>query len=187
MKPFRDPTTGQTWANPRELIDHIVTNHHDHLRMTLPELDDLADRVADEASVPAHVKDRLQAELMVLAERLDRHLSEQESCVFPLIRHLDEAAGTTEWAYELGDNLEWMVDRLSRENQELSNTLDQVRQFMREAGWSENAAATPDSVAELRVLCDQLPRHIRLEADVLCPWVKQLLQEEGLLSARQYW
>ena len=122
-----------------------------------------------------------------MTQRLERHLSEQESCVFPLIRHLEEAVGTSEWAYELGDNLEWMIDRLSRENHELLSQLDQVRESLRTAGWADDVPTTPDAVGELRLLCDDLPRHIRLEADVLCPWVQELLQEEGLLSPTGYW
>ena len=187
MKVFRDPTSGKCWATPHELIDHIVTAYHDYVRMTLPELDELSDRIAREVIVPGCLKDGICSELTTLADLLERHVSEQENWLFPMIRHLDDAAGETEWALELGDCLQWLMDRVAHENVELLDHMERLQACVRDEARSGKEPLIANLAEQVEGLCKDLPKHARLETDVLLPWVKEVIKEEGLVSSGQYW
>ena len=188
MKLFPHPTDpGRSWVSPHELIDHIVTVHHDYLRMTLPDLEEFNDWIASQGTLPSRLKDGMCSELTALADLLERHLSEQENWLFPMIRHLDEAAGQTEWAFQLGDCLEWLMDRVSHENVDLLGHVGSLQAYMRDLAHSANEPPIANLAGQVATVCNDLPKHARLETEVLIPWVKELIKEEGLVCTGQYW
>ena len=187
MNVFRDPTSGRSWVSPHELIDHIVTAHHDYVRMTLPELDEFSDRIAHEFIVPRRIRDGMCSELATLADLLERHVSEQENWLFPMIRHMREAGDQTEWDFELGDCLDWLMDRVAHENVELLGHMERLQGCLRELAGSGNEMVVANLAEQVEGLCKDVPKHARLETDVLIPWVKELIKEEGLVSSGQYW
>ena len=89
-----------------ELCDHIVAEHHDRLRVELPRLDGLLERV-----VRAHAEERPSVEqlrdtFVALRTDLEGHLAAEEELLFPLVRsdgpydaaQLDELEHDHEWA-----------------------------------------------------------------------------------------
>ena len=182
MNTIQDAVSGSTWSNPHELIDHIVTAHHDYARMMLPDLEQLADRVAGDGECSIANKDQLESLLCELTDLVERHLTEQESWLFPLIRHLHDGGGETEWSYELDESLEWMMDRMARENQELLSLAMQLHDSLVGDGSMKNYPLVADLAKQVQVLCRDMPKHLRLETDVLFPRVKGLINEEGMTN-----
>ncbi|HEY7603186.1 MAG TPA: iron-sulfur cluster repair di-iron protein [Gaiellaceae bacterium] len=69
-----------------ELVDHIVSAHHDRLRQELPRLDGLLAKV-----VRAHADEdpqlrELQATFVSLRAELEEHMADEEERLFPLCR-----------------------------------------------------------------------------------------------------
>jgi len=75
---------------PVELVDHILTTHHEYLHEELPLLDALAAKVRDvhgERHPELHEVARLFGELRA---DLEPHLAKEEQVLFPAIRRLVE-------------------------------------------------------------------------------------------------
>ena len=83
MSAIRDPTTGGSWSNPRELMDHIAAVHHGYIRLTLPMLGRLTERIAHEHLVPVGLMDRFERQFTALADLLETHIAMQECRLFP--------------------------------------------------------------------------------------------------------
>jgi iron-sulfur cluster repair protein YtfE (RIC family) len=181
-----DPTTEQLWT-PRQLIEHIVAAHHDRLRLVLAELDQVSEQIASEHCVPDELSDRLEQTLTPLVDLLETHLSEQEGCLFPMIRHLHEAAGETEWASEFDESVELLMDRSARENQEAIDLVQQVQACLRHPAWFGKSPLVDELIEEVQSLHEDLIEHICLETNVLFPKVRQQLKADGLTHAGLFW
>jgi iron-sulfur cluster repair protein YtfE (RIC family) len=181
MNAIRDANSGRSWRNPRELIEHIVAGYHDTIRLTLPDLEQLTDVIGRQDGVPLAVRERLESELTELTDLLERHVAEQEGWVFPLIRHIKDVTDETEWDYVVGDSLHWLMDRAGNEDAELLDRAEQVAVLLRDVAVSRTDSIVPDLIERVQVLCRDLPNHAHLEAQVLFPWVEELIKEEGLV------
>ena len=179
-------SSSRSWATPHELIDHIVTTYHDHTRMALPELGEVLERVTEDRVLAAGPRERLISELTALADQLETHLEEQEGWLFPIIRHMDEAADESEWACELAESLEWLMDRAAHENGQTLTQLNRVQRCLRGAAIGDQQLAT-DLIEQVQLVGKNLREHTQLETDVLFPWVKELLTAEGLVTSGLYW
>ena len=181
MNAIRDANSGRSWRNPRELIDHIVATYHDTIRLTLPDLEQLTDTIGREELVPLAARERLESELIELTDLLERHIAEQEGWLFPLIRHIKDATDETEWDYVVGDSLHWLMGREGGADAELLDRAEQVGTLLRDAArnWKEPIVA--DLIERVQLVCRDLPTHARLEAEVLFPYVEELIKEEGLV------
>lgn len=181
MNAIRDANSGRFWRNPRELIDHIVATYHDTIRLTLPDLEQLTDMIGRQEVVPLAARERLESELTELTDLLERHVAEQEGWVFPLIRHIKDVPDETEWDYVVGDSLHWLMDRAGHEDAELLDRAQQVGTLLHDAARNWKDPIVADLIERVQVLCRNLPNHARLEAQVLFPWVEELIKEEGLV------
>jgi iron-sulfur cluster repair protein YtfE (RIC family) len=181
MNTIRDPVTGRSWATPHECAEHIVASHHGYLRLTLPMLDRLAERIAREKLVPITVMDRFQREFTALADLLETHIAKQECWFFPKIRELREPVGETAWACRVGDRLEEQMDRLTRDNQETLAMLGQIEACLTDARWLGGGPVVDQLVGDIRELHENFAQHARLEMDVLFPHVRGLLQAQALV------
>lgn len=180
MNAIQDTVSGKTWERPQQLIDHIVTFHHDYMRMMLPELERCADRMASDADWPAAIREELEAQLNELTELLQKHLTEQESFLFPLIRHFRDSDDETEWNYELDDSLQWIIERFVRENEGLLRQARRVRDSLDEVAGESPAPFLAELIDQVRMLSARLPKHIHLETQILFPFVRALIKEEGM-------
>jgi iron-sulfur cluster repair protein YtfE (RIC family) len=182
-----DLTTERLWATPRVLIDHIVTAYHDRLRLVLAELDQVPEQIASEQRVAGELIDHLQQSLALLVDRLETHLSEQEGCLFPMIRHLHEEEGETEWAAEFDDSIELLMDRMVHENQETLNLIEQVQTCLRQPAWSGKGPLVNELAGEVQSLQHNFKEHIRLEAEMLFPKVREQLKADGFTPCGLFW
>jgi iron-sulfur cluster repair protein YtfE (RIC family) len=180
MNTIREPTSGRSWATARELIDHIGATHHGYLRLTLPVLDRLSEQIACEKLVPITLTDRFERKFTALADLLETHIAKQECWLFPKIRELREPVGETAWACRMGDSLEELMDRLTRDNQDALALLQQIETCLTDARWTGKGPLVDQLVEDIRELHENFVQHARLESDVLFRHVRELLQAQTL-------
>jgi regulator of cell morphogenesis and NO signaling len=83
--------TDWTKASMRQLINHIVSTHHEYVKAELPRLALLAERVVfRHGDTQAHLP-QLKSVLAQLDEELTHHLAKEEHVLFPYISKLEEA------------------------------------------------------------------------------------------------
>jgi hypothetical protein len=73
------------------------------------------------------------------------------------------------------------MDRAGNEDAELLDRAEQVAVLLRDVAVSRTDSIVPDLIERVQVLCRDLPNHAHLEAQVLFPWVEELIKEEGLV------
>ena len=163
------------WATPRELTNHIVAVHHECRRLSLRHLDGLIARIVRERIVSPGLMDRLAREFTALTEVLETHMAKQECWLFRMIRQLREPVGDVAWAYQVETGLDKLLDQLAHENQEALTLMEQVLICLSDRGWARKGPLVDELVVDTRELGDDLVEHIRLETDVLFPWVREML------------
>lgn len=91
--PFGDGQDGAecTRMTASELVDHVITRHHDYLREELPRLSGMIDRVvaAHHANHPELAE--LRKTFAGLRTEMDSHTMKEEQVLFPLIKQLEQA------------------------------------------------------------------------------------------------
>ena len=83
-----DPPADWSSMEPPELIDHLEATHHAYLRAALPQLTQLAEKVAGvhgDTHPELHDVARTHAELRA---DLEPHLLKEEQVLFPMVREL---------------------------------------------------------------------------------------------------
>lgn len=156
----RDP--GQ--ADPRalttpQLIDHIVTQHHQYLRRALPFVQGLAAKVSRVHGKRNPKLHDLSAKVSALSESLLSHLDEEEGVLFPALT----SGGPDERAAKL-------LASMLAEHLAVAALLEQIRSA------SDEFVVPEWGCNSYRVLCatlEQLERdtftHVHLENHVLLP------------------
>jgi iron-sulfur cluster repair protein YtfE (RIC family) len=180
MKAIKDSASGRSWATPQELIEHISATYHAYLRLTLPLLDRLADRIAREKLVPITLLDRFQREFTVLVDLLKTHIVEQECLFFPKIQGLRQPVGETAWVCRITDRLESQIEQLTRDNQEVLDLFTRIEACLADSRWVGRGLLVEQMVLNIRELHENFVQHARLEVDVLCPHLRGLLHSQAL-------
>jgi iron-sulfur cluster repair protein YtfE (RIC family) len=162
------------------LIEHIAATHHGYLRLTLPVLDRLTERIAREKLLPITLMDRFEREFTALSDLLETHIAKQECWFFPKLRELREPVGETAWACRVGDSLEEQMDRLTRDNQEALAMLEHIEACLTDARWIGKGPLVDQLVEDIGALHENFMQHARLESDVLFPHVRELLHAQVL-------
>jgi regulator of cell morphogenesis and NO signaling len=76
---------------PADLVDHLETTHHHHLKQELPRLEELAAKVNLAHGVSHPELDDVAATVAEIRAELEPHLRKQEDVLFPMIRTLASA------------------------------------------------------------------------------------------------
>jgi regulator of cell morphogenesis and NO signaling len=90
----RPDTSERKWvgAGSAELIQHILSVHHDFLRRELPRLDGLIEKVV-EAHGPNHPElSEVRATFLALRDELQSHMAKEENVLFPAIVRAEPGA-----------------------------------------------------------------------------------------------
>jgi uncharacterized protein (DUF2267 family)/iron-sulfur cluster repair protein YtfE (RIC family) len=166
----------KSWETWRDLMACIVTTYHDALNMAVPRLEGILDELARERRMPIHLLDRLLREFSALADSLRMHLSQQEECLFPMIRHACRSVEEAGWSYHFDDPVEDSMDEAAREGQEAVASLKRVEDCLEGANGPEKGALVGKLAKGLRELRQDLEEHTQLEAEILFPAVRDLLR-----------
>ncbi len=84
-------TNTKTWldATLTELADHIQQTHHAFLKVELPRLQELADKVARVHGIKEPRLVQVAAIFSAMRQEIEQHTTKEEMVLFPFIRKLD--------------------------------------------------------------------------------------------------
>ncbi len=93
-------TSGSTaeerdWASApiSELVDHIITTHHQYLRQELPRVSNLIDKVVNAHGSRAAKLSNVRAVFGGLKSELDSHMWKEENILFPACKEIGDNNG----------------------------------------------------------------------------------------------
>lgn len=140
-----------------ELIDHLVSHHHEGLRRDLPALVAEAKRIEREQAQHPAVPRGLADTLAALSSELESHMLSEESSVFPALR-----TGTRRGPIDME------IRMMGRDHDDHARHLERIR--AQTANLTAPADASTDWAklyADLVTLEAELRRHIDLEDGIL--------------------
>jgi regulator of cell morphogenesis and NO signaling len=153
-----------------ELIDHIVRTHHAYVRVELPRLQEMAERVARKHSASDARLPEVYIAVTELAADLTAHMDEEEQTFFPLVRRIAQAAAIAA-AEEAA--LESRMAQMEREHHHAGRLFGRVRLLT--DGFQAGADACNTHCAMLAGLAEfeaDLHLHVHKENNVLFPKVR---------------
>jgi regulator of cell morphogenesis and NO signaling len=164
--------TDWTAAPLRALIDHIVSTHHEYLKLELPRLTAMMTKVA--AAHREHhgaMLEPLGETFLALRDELESHLMKEEMVLFPLVRSLEAAAlaGLPSPPSHCG-SVNNPIRVMVHEHDNAGSALVRMRQLTADYAVPADACNTFRGLLHgLRELEGDLHRHIHLENNILFP------------------
>jgi regulator of cell morphogenesis and NO signaling len=147
-----------------ELVQHIITRYHDHLRREIPRLNAMAQRVA-------HVHGGHTPSLVTVsevfehfAEELGQHMEKEEIALFPAILRLQVDDGETQ------RQLDAPIRCMMQEHEDAGDALARLRELTNGFVPPPEACNTYRALfAGLAELENDMHHHVHLENSVLFP------------------
>ncbi|MCC6368624.1 MAG: iron-sulfur cluster repair di-iron protein [Bryobacterales bacterium] len=168
------PATSTDWntAPLRDLIDHIVTKHHEYLKLELPRV---GQRVRTVARVhgekdPAALHE-LEQVYDGLAEEMNLHMHKEEMMLFPAIERSEAASqGGGPLPRSPFGTIANPISVMEHEHDSAGNALLRIRELTRGFEAPPYACSTYRAMLEgLKALEADLHIHIHLENNILFP------------------
>jgi regulator of cell morphogenesis and NO signaling len=161
------------WDIP-QLLDHIQQNHHEYIRIAIPKLSDLIDRVAlNHADEYPELRD-IKQNFDILSEELLDHLPKEEEVLFPAIRRLI-ARPLSASVSPLIANIHGPVSVLESEHNNAGEILRLLRSLTNHYSAPAHVCPTFHSMYRLLEEFDNdLVQHIHLENNIVFEKVKSL-------------
>lgn len=150
-----------------ELTAHIEQTHHRYLKQELPRLVEMADRVAQKHAERDPRLTALQATVHRLAGEMTDHMQKEESVLFPLVRAIEQQAGSDRAA---ADFLIHPIRQMEAEHESAGLATAQLHELT--DGFRSDAVACNTHRALLNGLAEfeaDLHRHVHKENNVLFP------------------
>lgn len=153
----------ESFAN---LIDHIVTTHHQYLVRELPELSQYVTKIL-------RVHGQLHGESLTPLYRmfheakmeLEQHLIKEEEHIFPLIKSYEANPSKEAW-----DEAVRVIVELENEHEMVGNLLKEMRKVTEDYALPEGACRTYQlTFQKLQEFEADLFEHIHLENNILFP------------------
>jgi regulator of cell morphogenesis and NO signaling len=150
-----------------ELADHIVATHHAYLKLELPRLAQLVDKVVDvHGSKDARLAE-LQGVYAAFQDEITLHLMKEERILFPMIRSMDDlGASAASHCGGIGNPIRVM----EHEHQSAGDALARMRKL------TDGYVAPESACNTWRALCSGLAElerdthdHIHKENNILFP------------------
>lgn len=153
---------------PVELIDHIVSVHHEYLHEELPRIDALVHKIVsvhgERHPELAEVLDRF----VVLRADFEPHLLREEREVFPALREL--AVAGPDGSVLPGSELDRQIDQLTEEHEVVGELLEDLRRITGDYTVPADGCATyAETYRALGVLEADTHLHVHKESNVLIP------------------
>lgn len=167
----RDEGTG--WETMTELIDHIISEHHEAMREELPALGQLVQKVRRVHGENHPELAAVEREFSVLAEEMQEHTDEEETEVFPVIKRLDQRQSLT------ADEAATLRSALA----DLEDDHDQTAAHLEAIAAATDGYSVPDDAcASYRNMLDRLEAverdthlHVHKENNLLFPRVERAM------------
>lgn len=169
-KPRLQPGGAFEETNLRGVIRHIISWHHEYLKLELPRLRARLDRMASRhGERDGRLLERLHAAYCELQADLEEHLHKEEMILFPFIERYDSAAerGTPAPPPPFG-TVANPIRVMESEHTRVHEILAEMRSITRD--YVPGSYACSNYIAVFRALEEleaDLKEHIRVENDVL--------------------
>ncbi|GLH73804.1 iron-sulfur cluster repair di-iron protein [Geothrix limicola] len=163
----------QAWmeAPLADLLDHIVTTHHDYLRTELPRLDTLLEKVLRAHGENHPELDEVFDIYQALSMDLMPHLMKEEQILFPFIRRL-EAGQAPEACFA---SVQSPIRVMESEHEAVGGLLVRLRACTNEYTAPADGCATFRALYDgFKTLEEDLHLHIYLENQILHPRAKDM-------------
>lgn len=167
-----DAGTSTDWseASLGDLIDHIVSTHHDYLRRELPRLEDLLMQVTRAHGAHSPWLEPVLEIFQTLKLDLETHMMSEEERVFPSIRALETENGTGE-----ADLDEDGIEKMIGEHDDTGTALERLRELTDDYTPPEHACPKFRAAMDgLRELEEDTHRHVHKENHILFPRARSL-------------
>ncbi|MEK7406885.1 MAG: iron-sulfur cluster repair di-iron protein [Acidobacteriota bacterium] len=175
------PGAAQDWtkASLTELIQHILSTHHEFLRAELPAIEQRLQKVL-EAHGPKHSGSLLplQQAFLGLQDEIYSHMYKEEAILFPAILNMDaDAAEGRAPAPSPFGTVENPIRMMRHEHDNAASALREMRRITGDYTLPDDACATYAALYRgLAGVEADLHRHIHLENNILFPRASQLEQ-----------
>lgn len=163
------------WDSLTELIDHIESSHHAYLRNELPPLLQLVTkvRIVHASSHPALAD--VYRTAVELADGMIRHIREEETVVFPIIRHLEQGEPIPD--AELS-RLREEISNMEQDHEETGDALARLAALTDGYRVPDGACTSYESMlARLERLQQDTYQHVHTENNILFRDAEALLQK----------
>lgn len=162
MRDKAEPGENPALLPPAELVEHIVSTHHDYLRNELPRLHAMAERVANVHGGHTPPLVEVYRTFVTMEEELSSHIMKEEQILFPAIVALTRGGNTMP--------LDGPIACMLHEHDDAGAALSRLRELTNGFTPPPEACNTYRALfAGLAELEDDLHRHIHLENSVLFP------------------
>lgn len=149
--------------SPTELVDHIVSTHHDFLRRELPRLHAMGQRVAQVHGGHTASLVEVFEVLSALAEEMVSHMHKEEAILFPMVVALDKGE-------QIPIPVHAPIAKMIEEHQDAGDALARLRTLTGDYRPPADACNTYRALfAGLEELEADMHRHVHLENHVLFP------------------
>ena len=166
--------SGRDWATAPldEIVDHIVTTHHEYLKMELPALAARLNKVVTvHGSKDPHTLERLAEVFGGLRSELELHLHKEEFILFPYIKQYGRAVtlGRPLPPVPFG-SVANPITVMEREHSGAGDDLAEIRALTNDYQYPAYACSTVRALIDgLKALEADLHIHIHLENNILFP------------------
>lgn len=163
----RESDGRRDWEEMSDLVDLIVSEHHEYLRDELPALTDLVRKVARVHGENHPELRRVEEEFLDLADAMRTHISEEEDEAFWIIEKLDRGETLTESEVA---TLREEIDDFEDDHEETATRLERIAEL------TDGYAVPDDACPSYRNMLDRLEElerdthlHVHRENNVLFP------------------
>jgi regulator of cell morphogenesis and NO signaling len=174
-------TNTKIWldATLTELADHIQQTHHAYLKVELPRLQELADKVARVHGVKEPRLVQVAAIFSAMRQEIEQHTAKEDVVLFPFIRKLDQGTGIPKAPFGTVAN---PVRCMESEHNDAGEALMQLRELTDQYTAPEQACTSWRALlGGLAHLDQDLRIHIHKENTILFP---KAIEAEGALALR---
>ena len=163
-QPSSIPQRAEQWSAAL-LADYIVQNHHQYVRLAIPEIGALLEKVC-----AAHGEDNIkllniQQDFSDLAEELLSHMEKEEVALFPALKRL-EAHNDSD--HPLSDTLKAPISMMEQEHVIAGDLVKSIRNLSNDYTVPEYACPTYRvTFQKLKEFDNDLMTHVHLENNIL--------------------
>jgi regulator of cell morphogenesis and NO signaling len=155
-----------------ELVRHIVTTHHEYLKLQLPALDSRLKKVHSvHAARDPETLSRMLEVFGSLRDELEMHMHKEEVILFPFIEQYGRAGALNQPVPPVPfGSIAHPIAMMEREHADAGDALGEIRALTHNYQLPDYACSTVRALYEgLQALEADLQVHIRLENNILFP------------------
>lgn len=154
----------ENWSSTL-LIDFIIENHHAYVRMAIPQLIALLDKVCDRHGSDNIELLQIRQCFLDLSEELTTHMEKEEMVLFPAIKGMEGAAVANPSIEKI---VRAPISAMEKEHEVAGDLVKQIRWLSSNYTPPEFACPTFQvTYKKLREFDNDLMRHIHLENNIL--------------------